>query len=69
MRQIAGKTKSHGHKIKYAALALKERLGRNLTHAPSKHTQTNVEVIQKFLNTDIKLENNKDGTFMIEVNK
>ncbi len=31
MRQIAGKTKSHGHKIKYAALALKERLGRNPT--------------------------------------
>lgn len=31
MRQIAGKTKSHGHKIKYAAQALKERLGRNPT--------------------------------------
>ena len=43
--------------------------GKFLTHAPTKHTQTNVEVIQKFLNTDIKLENNKDGTFMIEVNK
>ena len=43
--------------------------GKYLTSLPTKHTQTNVEVIQKFLNTDIKLENNKDGTFMIEVNK
>ena len=43
--------------------------GKFLTHAPTKHTQTNIEVIQKFLNTDIKLENNKNGTYMIEVNR
>lgn len=43
--------------------------GKFLTHAPTKHTQTNIEVIQKFLNTDIKLENNENGTYVIEVIK
>ena len=43
--------------------------GKYLTPPPSKHTQTNVEVIRRFLNTNIKLENNENGTYMIEVNK
>ena len=43
--------------------------GKYLTSPPTKHSQTNIEVIRKFLNTDIKLENNENGTYIIEVNK
>lgn len=43
--------------------------GRFLTTAPSKHTLTNIEVIRKFLHIDVKLENQNNGTYMIEVKK
>lgn len=43
--------------------------GKYLTAPPSKHTQTNIEVIRKFLNTDIELENRKNETYVIEVKK
>ena len=43
--------------------------GKYLTPPPSKHTQTNIEVIRTFLNTDIELENRKNETYVIEVKK
>ena len=43
--------------------------GKYLTAPPTKHTQTNIEVIRKFLNTDIELENRKNETYVIEVKK
>ena len=45
------------------------RGGAFLTHSPSRHTQTNIEVIRKFLETEIKLENIKGKTCIIEVKK
>lgn len=45
------------------------RGGMFLTQPPSGHTQTNIEVIRRFLDTEIRLENNKNGTYLIEVNK
>lgn len=43
--------------------------GKYLTVPPTKHTQTNIEVIRMFLNTDIELENRKNETYVIEVKK
>ena len=43
--------------------------GKYLTVPPSRHSQTNLEVIRKFLDIEIKLENRKNGQYCIEVKK
>lgn len=43
--------------------------GKYLTHAPSKHTLTNIEVIKRFMQVGIELENCKNGTYVIKVKK
>ena len=40
-----------------------------LTLPPSRHTQTNADIICKFLNVGIEMKNLENGTFMIEVKK
>ncbi|MBO4304522.1 MAG: RNA 3'-phosphate cyclase [Lentisphaeria bacterium] len=39
------------------------------TLPPSLHTKTNEEIIRKFLDAKIEMNNRKDGTFLIEVKK
>ena len=43
--------------------------GKYLTLPPSLHTETNAEIIRRFLNVEIEMENLKNGTYMIEVKK
>jgi len=43
--------------------------GKYLTLPPSLHTKTNAEIIGKFLETEINMDNLENGTFMIEVKK
>ena len=43
--------------------------GRFLTASPSRHTETNLAVIGKFLDVEIKLENRGRGQYCIEVKK
>ena len=43
--------------------------GRFLTASPSRHTETNLAVIGKFLDAEIKLENRGRGQYCIEVKK
>ena len=43
--------------------------GRFLTLPVSQHTTTNSEVIRRFLDVGIDIENNENGTFTIEVKK
>ena len=43
--------------------------GRFLTLPVSQHTTTNCEVIRRFLDVGIGIENNENGTFTIEVKK
>ncbi|MBR6374320.1 MAG: hypothetical protein IKS20_14165, partial [Victivallales bacterium] len=43
--------------------------GRYLTMPPSLHTETNAEIIRKFLNVEMQMDNLNNGTYMIEVKK
>ncbi len=43
--------------------------GKFLTLPPTPHTQTNAEVIRKFLPVEIKMDNLENGTYIIEVKK
>ena len=46
-----------------------EQGGRYLTLPPSLHTETNAEIIRKFINVKIQMDNMNNGTYMIEVKK